>query len=182
MSNVLNDDKRNQVVALGQIGWSLRQIQKAIGVRRETAAGYLKGAGITVFGPGRRGNKSPPDSKPAIPVTTDSKAESDPGPDPAIELLTGPSESKPAIEVTTDFGGTSEAISNTTSSACEPYRELIEQGLSHGRNAMSIWQQLVDQHGFTGAYESVKRFVRKQRGAHSPEACAIIITAPGEEA
>ena len=40
----LNDDKRNQVVALGQMGWSLRQIQKATGVHRETAAGYLKGA------------------------------------------------------------------------------------------------------------------------------------------
>jgi hypothetical protein len=31
--------------------------------------------------------------------------------------------------------------------------------LSHGRNAVSIWQELVDQHGFTGAYESVKRYV-----------------------
>ena len=176
MSNVLNDDKRNQVVVLGQMGWSLRQIQKATGVRRETAAGYLKVAGIAVFGPGRRGNKSPPDSKAAIQVTTDSKAESD----PAIEP-TDSSESKTAIEVTTDFGRAPEAIL-TASSACEPYRELIEQGLSRGRNAMSIWQQLVDQQGFTGAYESVKRFVRKQRGAHSPEACAIIITAPGEEA
>lgn len=176
MSNVLNDDKRNQVVALGQMGWSLRQIQKAIGVRRETAAVYLKSAGIAVFGPGRRGNKPPPDSEAANQVTTDSKAESEPTIEP-----TDSSESKPAIAVTTDFGGTSEASSNT-SSACEPYRELIEQGLSLGRNAMSIWQQLVDQHGFTGAYESVKRFVRKQRGAHSPEACAIIITAPGEEA
>ena len=76
--------------------------------------------------------------------------------------------------MTTDFGG--------GSSTCEPYRELIQQALGHGRNAMSIWQQLVDQYGFTGAYESVKRFVRKQRGAHSPEACAIIVTAPGEEA
>ncbi len=156
MSNVLNDDKRNQVVALGQMGWSLRQIQKATGVRRETAAGYLKAAGIAVFGPGRRGNKPQPDSRAAIPVTTDSKAKSDSAAEPA--------DSKPAIEVTTDFGRTSEALS-TTLSACEPYRELIEQGLSHGRNAMSIWQQLVDQHGFTGAYESVKRFIRKQRGS-----------------
>jgi transposase len=46
---------------------------------------------------------------------------------------------------------------------------------------MSIWQELVDQHGFTGAYESVKRYVRKLRGTQSPEARAIIQTAPGEE-
>ena len=31
---------------------------------------------------------------------------------------------------------------------------------------MSIWQELVDQHGFTGAYQSVKRYVRKLRGTN----------------
>ena len=31
---------------------------------------------------------------------------------------------------------------------CAPYRELIELALSRGRNAMAIWQDLVDQHGF----------------------------------
>src|SRR6266852_6257473 len=46
---------------------------------------------------------------------------------------------------------------------------------------MSIWQEFVDQHGFTGAYESVKRFVRKLRGTQSHEARAIIQTAVGEE-
>ena len=46
---------------------------------------------------------------------------------------------------------------------------------------MSIWQGLVDQHGFPGAYESVKRFAQKLRGKTSPEACALILTAPGEE-
>ena len=47
---------------------------------------------------------------------------------------------------------------------------------------MGIWRDLVDQHGFVGAYEAVKRFVRKLRGSHAPEACAVIVTAPGEEA
>jgi len=69
-----------------------------------------------------------------------------------------------------------------TESTCEPHREQIEAGLARGRNAMSIWQTLVDQHGFGGAYESVKRFVRKLRGQPALEACAIIETAPGEEA
>ncbi len=35
---------------------------------------------------------------------------------------------------------------------------------------------------FAGSYESVKRFARKQRGTPTPEARAVIITAPGEEA
>ena len=46
---------------------------------------------------------------------------------------------------------------------------------------MGIWQDLVDRHGFTGGYQSVKRFVRKLRGAVSPEARVIIETRPGEE-
>ncbi len=47
---------------------------------------------------------------------------------------------------------------------------------------MAIWQDLVDQSAFTGAYQSVKRYVRKLRGAPSPEPRAVILTAPGEEA
>ena len=47
---------------------------------------------------------------------------------------------------------------------------------------MAIWQDLVDDHGFTGRYNSVKRFVRQQRGVTSPEARVVIETAPGEEA
>ena len=46
---------------------------------------------------------------------------------------------------------------------------------------MGIWQDLVDGHGFAGGYQSVKRFVRKLRGAVSPEARVIIETQPGEE-
>jgi hypothetical protein len=142
VSNVLTEEKRNQVVALGRMGWSLRRIEEATGVLRETAALYLKAAGIAIRKPGGWGRRPPPDSKPAIGVTTDSEGASPP---------------KPAIEVTTDLSRPNQSAA----SACEPYREVIEEGLARGRNAMSIWQQLVDQSGFTGAYESVKRFVRK---------------------
>src|SRR2546430_4218189 len=37
-------------------------------------------------------------------------------------------------------------------------------------------------HGFPHGYQTVKRFVRKLRGAMSPEAAGIICTAVGEEA
>jgi hypothetical protein len=46
---------------------------------------------------------------------------------------------------------------------------------------MGIWQDLIDQSAFTGAYESVKRYVRKLRGVQSLEPRAVIVTAPGEE-
>ena len=52
MANVLSDEKRQQVVALGRLGWSLRRMQRESGVRRETASAYLKAAGIDVRGHG----------------------------------------------------------------------------------------------------------------------------------
>jgi hypothetical protein len=64
MSNVLGDDKRHQIVALGRLGWSLRRIQEATGVRRETASAYLKAAAIAVRERGGRPRTWPP-PKPA---------------------------------------------------------------------------------------------------------------------
>ena len=71
MSNVLKEEKRQQVLALGRLGWSLRRIEQATGVRRETASSYLKAAGLTVRGRGRPSARPP---KPAISaeVSTDS--------------------------------------------------------------------------------------------------------------
>jgi hypothetical protein len=154
------------VIALGQLGWALRRIEEATGVRRETAAGYLRAAGIPVRQAGGWGRR-----KTAVPAK------------PANEVTADPVVANPANggEVTTDSGGLKPS-SGASASTSEPYRELIETGLSQGRNAMSIWQELVDRHGFAGSYESVKRYARKLRGTQSPEACGIIETAPGEEA
>ena len=169
MSNVLSEEKKQQVIALGKLGWPLRRIEQATGVRRETAGAYLKAAGVGVRPPGAWGRRAP--AKPANEVTPDS------------------SESKPANEVTPDFAvlfsqnqGPAAGPSERPASACEPYRELIEQGLGRGRNGKAIWQDLVSDHGFSGSYQTVKRFVRKLHGAALPEAVGIIQTAAGEEA
>jgi transposase len=170
VSNVLNEEKKQQVIALGRLGWSLRKIEKATGVRRETAADYLRASGIGLRPPGAWGRGAP--AKPANEVTSDSQA------------------AKPASgadEVTPDSGAVSAsqpvATANASAgrSACEPHREAIEWELSKGRNAKGIWQDLVDRSGFAGGYQSVKRFIRGLRGKSSPEACAVIETAPGEE-
>jgi transposase len=150
MANILGEDKRQQVIALGRLGWTLRRIETATGIRRETASAYLKAAGVAIRPPGRWGH---PPANPAIEVSTESA--SAPWPPPASRA--------------------------PQASACEPYRELIEQGLRRGRNAMAIWQDLVDGHGFTAGYASVRRFVSKQRGAVVPDAHPVIVTAPGEE-
>jgi transposase len=156
VSNVLKEEKRQQVIALGRLGWSLRRIESATGVRRETIGEYLRAAGIAIRAPGGWGRS---DAKPAIQVSTDPDA---------------PQSAKRAIEVSTGF--------SPSISACEVHREFIESSLAKGRNAMAVWQDLVDQYGFTYAYASVRRFAVKLRTSAQKEACAIIVTAPGEEA
>jgi transposase len=165
MGNVLEKAKQEQVIALGRLGWSLRRIEAATGVRRETAGVYLRSAGIALRSPGGWGRKPP--AKPANEVITGFLGSA------VVE------ESKPANEVIT--GSLPEEDGKHPSSASEAYREMIELELIRGRNAMGIYQDLVDRHGFTNSYQSVQRFVRKLRGSTSPEARVIIETRPGEE-
>src|SRR5215471_5886922 len=159
MSNVLSEEKKQQVIALGRLGWSLRKIQKATGVHRTTAADYLRAAGIHLRPPGVWG-KAPP-AKPTNEVTPDSGAQ--------------------LAASTVAVTATPQPHRNGSASACEAHRKTIELGLSRGRNAKAIWQDLVDIHGFAASYQSVKRFVRQLRGTSSAEACAVIETGLGEE-
>ena len=165
MSNVLADEKRQQILALGRLGWSLRRIEQTTGVRRETASGYLKAAGLGVRGRGR------PRSRPAKPaissvVSTDSHA--------AHPVTTGAVSTAPTTPLRPGRA--------PSASACEPYRELIVEALGRGRNAMAIWQDLVDDYGFGARYASVRRFVARLRDQPAVEARVVITTAPGEEA
>jgi transposase len=212
MANVLNEEKKQQVIALGRLGWSLRRIQQTTRIRRETASAYLKAAGIAVRPPSGWGRRA---AKPANQVITDSGAakpaiaviSDSPNPNPENLSNKGKAKatSKPANEVITDSEviadlnpsqrdevgalapetGRGQAASPQPSpraSACEPYREAIELGLSRGRNARAIWQDMVCEYGFASSYQSVQRFVRKRRGSQTPEARVVIVTAPGQEA
>ncbi len=178
MSNVLTEEKKNQVIALGRLGWSLRRIERETEVRRETAAGYLKAAGVGVRYPGGWGRQpaAPSDSRPANEVIPDSLSAAGAAHEVIADL-----NPKPANGVIPDSGAGAPK-QNRTASASAPYRELIEEALTRGRNAKAIWQDLVDDHGFVGGYQSVKRFINKLRGSATPQQpCAVIVTQPGEE-
>jgi hypothetical protein len=58
---------------------------------------------------------------------------------------------------------------------------MIEVGLSHGRNAMAISQELVDTCGFTASYQKRPALRAQAAPRCSLEACAVIETAPSEE-
>src|SRR5882672_9238154 len=72
MANVLKDEKKQQIIALGRLGWSLRKIQEATRVRRETIRAYLRGAGVEIWPPGRWRRES--SAKATIQVNTASDA------------------------------------------------------------------------------------------------------------
>jgi len=165
MSNVLSEEKKQPVIALGRLGGSLRKIQKATGVHRTTAADYLRAAGVALRPPGAWG-KAPP-AKPTNEVTPDPGSAQ-----PAGEVSADPFSAKPANAVTPDSGvewavptlaaaPAPQPDSSPSASACEPHREALEGWLWRGRNAKAIWQDLVDIHGFASDYQSVKRFVRQ---------------------
>jgi transposase len=70
--------------------------------------------------------------------------------------------------------------SASTTSLCEPHRAFIETQLKLGRNAMAIYQEMVDVLGFAGRYNSVKRFVSRIR-VREPEQFDRLSFLPGEE-
>ena len=148
MGNVLDNEKQQQILALGRLGWTLSRIADTTGVHRVTAGGYLRAAGLPVRGRGRPGEGPP---KPTI---------------------------TPAVSTDSTVPPPTRAPS---ASACEAYREVIAEAVGRGRNAMAIWQDLVDDHGFPARYASVRRFVVQLRGRAPVEARVVITTAPGEE-
>lgn len=188
--NVLNEEKKQQVLALGRPGWSLRRIEKATEVRRETAGRYLRGQGIEVRRPGGWGRRPPAGGERATAaiqageVPTGFSAGGDAvGVQEADRIPeSGDARTHPDKQAAEEKQPETTTPDRVTASVREPYRELIIAALGRGRNAMGIWQGLVDGHGFAGGYVSVKRFVAKLRGHATTEARVVIETAPGEEA
>jgi transposase len=174
MANVLSDEKKQQVLALGRLGWSLRKIEEATGVRRETAGAYLRAAGVLVRGPRQVVLGAKPAS--AEGVSTDYAL-------PKAASAEGVSADYAPLQAGEGSGGSGVAMPgrSPSTSACEPYRELIEEAVGRGRNAMAIYQDLVDQHGFRARYASVRRFVGRLRGHKTAEAKVVILTEPGQE-
>lgn len=75
-------------------------------------------------------------------------------------------------EVATDLPG--------SRSSCEPHRSFIEAEVAKRRNAIAIYQDLVEHHGYGGAYNAAKRFVGKLRPPEPKISCRFE-TEPGKK-
>ena len=153
--NVLTPQKKNAVITLLQHGVSQREIERKIGVDRKT----IRKVARTLAA-------APNSPTPATGMTTTAEQIPPPWP-PALALLGLPVLPTP--------------IAVVVRSACEPHSAWITTQIGLGRNAMAIFQELVDTRGFGAGYNSVKRFCRNLR-RREPEQFDRLEFLPGEEA
>jgi transposase len=151
MANCKSMAVTSSIVALYRGGWSKSGIARRLGINRETVARYVR------LNAEAAATAESADSKPAIP--------------PA-----GVEGSKPAI-LHAGKSGTDPG----RRSRCEPHHDLITAKLEAGLTAQRIYQDLRDEHGFSGAYDAVKRFCGKLK-AREPDRIWRVECLPGEEA
>jgi len=157
MGNSLNGMKRQHVISLLELGWSYRRIESETGVRRETVSRYdrmRQANAAKVFagsGDASAANGAGDEANPA---------KAFPGAD-----------ANPANV----FAGAPPRVRATAAA----FRSAIEEKLDHGLSIQRIWQDLVEEYGYTASYESVKRYVRTL--PRPQRAVGVYHSAPGEE-
>jgi hypothetical protein len=153
--NALKPSTKTTVITLLQNEISDREINRKTGVDRKTIRRYARLLGLRVEDP-----SSPTPATGSGPVAAESPLPRPPDGNASKDGRRIPKEAR---------------------SACEPYREWIEGEVDKGRNAVSIYQDLVERYAFSHRYNSVKRFVRclKRR---EPERFDRLDFLPGEEA
>jgi transposase len=160
LGNYLKVNKRQQVIALLELGWSYRRIESETGVRRETVSRYdrWRGSNPAKVFPGSEG-----------------------GSEPGINDLAGAGSSK-AAKVTAGSASKPAKVfpgSRPRSSAAVYHDEIVSK-LEAGLSAKRIWQDLVEEFGYGYAYESVKRYVRKLTSER--RVVTVLHSSAGEEA
>ena len=132
VANYLKMLKRQQVLALLDLGWTYRRIEAETGVRRETVSRYDRE---------RRSNAAKvfPGSEPPDPASGAA------GPDP------------PSPNAAKVFPG-SELPQR---SAAAVHHDAIVNKLKAKLTVQRVWQDLVAEFGYGHSYESLKRYVRK---------------------
>lgn len=155
MGNWLRMEKRQQIQALGKLGWSARRISQETKVDRRTVAGYLhEGQPTAASAPGSLEQNVPE-------VPTDS------------ESPTGQN----VPEVPTD----SAPPPPTNSKQVQPHTDSIRSLFLRELSAQRIYQDLVEERGYRGSYDAVKRYVRRLRKRHRRYA-ERLAHLPGREA
>ena len=142
--NLLKVSIQQSIIALSDRSWSQRRIARELQLDRGTVAKYLRPEAAKPASNPALGSGLVAESKPATNPTHGS--ESDPPPKPATNLTLS---SRPG-----------------PASLCQPLATEIEVAVQAGLSAQRIFQDLVRDHEFLGAYGSVKRFVHRLVQVH----------------
>lgn len=154
--NVLHPNKKAAIITLLTNGISQREIKRKVRVDRKTIRKYA-----------RMNAQSPPESKsPGVATGFEESAGQNPPPRP------------PAF---TEIEALKKSVPAHARSACEHHRPWIEEQVQLGRNAMAIYQDMVESFAFEHRYNSVKRFVRGLK-RKNPKQYDRLEFLPGEEA
>lgn len=134
MGNYLQMAKRQQVLALLELGWSFRRIEAETGVRRET---------ISRYDAARRANAAKVFPGSELLATASAEASM-------------PITASNAAKVLPDSRTGVTARARPRASAAV-HRAVIAEKLDAGLSVQRIWQDLVEEFGYSASYESVKR-------------------------
>jgi len=163
------------ILQLRALHWSARRIARHLDIDRGTVRRYLtrwESAPKPAISPAGSGASKPATYPPAPGASAADSSHAD--------SAASPAESKPAISPAGSPGPNS-GLSDTAGaehsggsepspggsakrgrqSHCESYQGIILEKLEQQLNAQRIYQDLIGEHGFTGSYDSVKRFVRR---------------------
>ena len=161
------------ILGLLRLGWSARRVARQTGHRRETVARYGIAAGVIE-----------PKVARAAEVATDSRPQSEPEIQPKPAKVATDSVAPSGREVVGDPTLSQDHAPSAASrsrSNCEVHRAFIDAEINKGRNAVAIYQDLDEHHGYAGAYNAVKRFVGKSR-SHDPKISCRFESLVGQEA
>jgi transposase len=167
--NVLHPNKKASIITLLTNGISQREIERKVRVDRKTVRKYARMVNK---------NKATESAvvelskSPGVATGSGESVDQNPPPRPPAQ------ETSALVTASSDDAY---PIPAHARSACEEYRPWIEEQVRLGRNAVSIYQDLVERFAFEHKYNSVKRFCRALR-RKNPVQYDRLEFGPGEEA
>ena len=190
MANRLKMALIETILSLQRRGWSRRRIARELGVNRETVSRQLQAAHDSKPAIAPSGSRaSTAESKPANAPAGSDASTHDSKPANAPPGSTAPEGASTDTSPEPPDTGQAQALKPRQAvdagagrhSDCNAWRAVILAKLDEGLTAQRIYQDLVGEHGFTGSYYSVRRFVRRV-GQSRALPFRRLETGPGEEA